>query len=69
MDRRFFLHGLFASVAGPVLANSPARSVRPVMRPDGALPSAQELVRASKLSGKTSLVFSDLKDGRILASS
>ncbi|UYP68158.1 D-alanyl-D-alanine carboxypeptidase/D-alanyl-D-alanine-endopeptidase [Thalassobacter stenotrophicus] len=69
MDRRFFLHGLFASVAGPALANSPAQSVRPVMRPDGALPSAQELVRASKLSGQTSLVFSDLKDGRILASS
>ena len=39
------------------------------MRPDGALPSAQELVRASKLSGQTSLVFSYLKDGRILASS
>ena len=69
MDRRFFLHGLLAGVAGPALANGPAQSVRPVMRPDGALPSAQELVRASKLSGQTSLVFSDLKDGRILASS
>lgn len=69
MDRRFFLHGLFASVAGPALANSPAQSVRPVMRPYGTLQSAQALVRASKLSGQTSLVFSDLKDGRILASS
>ena len=69
MDRRFFLHGLFASVAGPALANSPAQSVRPIMRPYGTLTSAQELVRASKLTGQTSLVFSDLKDGRILASS
>lgn len=73
MDRRFFLHGLLASAAGPAFAEAPARSLRPVMRPNGAipraLPNAEDLVRASKLSGQTSLVFAEVQSGRILAAS
>lgn len=73
MDRRFFLHGLLATAGGPAFAEGPIRSWRPRMRPEGAVsgavPNAQDLVRESKLSGHTSLVFSDVKSGRILASS
>ena len=73
MDRRFFLHGLAASIAGPVMAGGPEQSARPVMRPSGpmqrALPDAQDLIRAAKLSGQTSLVFYDVNSNRILASS
>lgn len=72
MDRRFFLHGLLAASASPALAEAPLRSVRPTVRPGDAavrvLPSAEDIVRASRLSGETSLLFSDLQSGQTIAS-
>ena len=72
ITRRGVLAGLLAGVAGPVLAEGPATSLRPVRRPDRgdlAVPSvdAEGLVAAAKLGGAVAFVVADARTGEVLA--
>ncbi len=69
-SRRVFLSGLLCGVAGTALAEAPAVSLRPQIRPEGgARPvasGAQKLIRAAKLGGQVGCSVSDAKTGLIL---
>ncbi|WP_127115487.1 D-alanyl-D-alanine carboxypeptidase/D-alanyl-D-alanine endopeptidase [Shimia sediminis] len=69
-SRRAFLSALAAGVATPALANPPATSLRPKLRPSGlrqrVAPGAGELIRAAGLKGKVGFAVADAKTGLVL---
>jgi D-alanyl-D-alanine carboxypeptidase/D-alanyl-D-alanine-endopeptidase (penicillin-binding protein 4) len=70
--RRFFLGGLLAGVAMPVLAEAPVRSLRPPARPAGgtavagAVPDAGGLIATAGLGGVTAFAVADARTGALL---
>ena len=70
LTRRAALGGLLASAASPLLADAPARSIRPAPRaPDffkEAVKSAAELVQEARLGGQVSFAVADARTGAIL---
>ena len=75
--RRFVISALLASAAGPVLANAPLSSLRPIARGVGrgrtgqpvaapAVKSARDLIEQAGLGGKVSFVVADAKTGLVL---
>lgn len=70
IGRRAVLAFLMYGVADMALANAPARSPRPVLKPGDAAkraaPAAERLVSAAKLGGKTSFAVADARSGELL---
>jgi len=71
--RRRFLAALLAGAAAPALAEAPARSLRPMPRPDAqgarpapAGPSGDDLVAAAKLGGSVAFLAVETGTGRVL---
>ena len=69
-SRRVFLGGLLSGAAGAALAEAPAVSLRPQLRPSaGAKPvvtGAEALIRAANLGGRVGFAVVDVKSGRTL---
>ncbi len=75
VTRRFVLGALLGGVAGQVMANAPLTSMRPIPRGGTALvpgksavPSLDEIISQSQLSGEISFVVADARTGEILES-
>lgn len=72
LTRRGLLGGMISAAALPALANAPARSLVPPMRPlrmaAGAVASADDLIRAAQLGGEVAFVVADAASGHILES-
>lgn len=70
VSRRALLGGLAAILPSPLLANAPLASLRPQARKSSlartALPSAQDLISRSGLSGKVVCAVADLRSGKVL---
>ncbi|QYK43621.1 MAG: D-alanyl-D-alanine carboxypeptidase/D-alanyl-D-alanine-endopeptidase [Paracoccaceae bacterium] len=77
-SRRWLIAALLSAAAAPVLAEAPARSIRPPPRPGTPRPAAEparaatpgpdlgRLVEAAKLGGATGLVVIDAASGRVI---
>ncbi|MGR3634886.1 MAG: D-alanyl-D-alanine carboxypeptidase/D-alanyl-D-alanine endopeptidase [Shimia sp.] len=72
VSRRVFLGLAAAGLATPSWANPPARSLRPVPRPDGLgtvnMPGIERLLNDAGVSGKVSVAVARVGDGKILES-
>ncbi|MCK8462742.1 D-alanyl-D-alanine carboxypeptidase/D-alanyl-D-alanine-endopeptidase [Aliiroseovarius sp. S1339] len=70
ISRRAILGGLGASLAGPVFANAPERSIRPAPKildfSKRTIPTAEALMADANLGGKIGFVVADSKTGLIL---
>ena len=75
VSRRWVIGALVAGVAGPVLAEAPVRSLRPLARPDAARVAAAPvvvrrgggaLVDAAKLGGQVGYLVVDAASGDVL---
>ncbi len=70
ISRRALLGGLGASLASPVFANAPERSIRPAPKlldfSKRLIPSADDLIAEANLGGKIGFVVADATTGRIL---
>ncbi|KZY30272.1 D-alanyl-D-alanine carboxypeptidase [Roseovarius sp. HI0049] len=70
VSRRFFLGGALGVLAGPGWAEAPEVSLRPRARPAPAapekLPTPEELVADSRLTGVVSFTVVDVKSGAVL---
>src|SRR5690554_1497379 len=72
ISRRGFLAGsaAVALLAGPALANAPAQSLRPVLRPAGGraarVPAAEALVAKAQLGGDVVFALAEAATGRML---
>lgn len=72
VSRRMILGALLGAAAGPALAESPFRSIRPVPRPrsgsQGAVqgPGLDALVQAARLGGAVSLAVADAATGQMI---
>lgn len=68
--RRAVLGFLLSGAANVALADAPARSPRPILKPGDAAkraaPPANRLVTAANLGGKTSFAVADVKTGEVL---
>ncbi len=75
-SRRWVLGALLAGASAPALANPPARSPLPPIRPPRAVtaapghaaPSVEALLAESRLSGQVAFVVADARNGRVLES-
>ncbi|WP_137701371.1 D-alanyl-D-alanine carboxypeptidase/D-alanyl-D-alanine endopeptidase [Marimonas lutisalis] len=76
-SRRGFLGAALAGLAGPVLANPPATSLRPVLRPGAGnmpakvasksrVPGAGALIDEARLGGRVAFTVADARTGLIL---
>lgn len=69
-SRRVFLSGLLAGLSTTAMANPPATSLRPRLRPAGltqrVAPGAGELIRSAGLSGQVSFAVADAGSGLLL---
>lgn len=70
ISRRALLGGLGASLASPVFANAPERSIRPAPKlldvSERLIPSADALIADANLGGKIGFVVAEAKTGLIL---
>lgn len=68
VSRRFLLSCGLAALAAPALADAPAVSLRPVLRPArGAVaPAVEALIAGAKLSGRVSFAVVDAVSGQVL---
>ncbi len=70
VSRRFFLGGALGVLAGPAWAGAPEVSLRPRARPAPAapkrVPTPEELIAESRLSGVVSFSVVDVKAGAVL---
>lgn len=72
ISRRIFIGSALGALVGRAWAEAPDVSIRPVARPGSArpvarrIPSAEELIEASGLSGDVGYVVLNTADGRIL---
>ncbi|ETX15987.1 D-alanyl-D-alanine carboxypeptidase [Roseivivax halodurans JCM 10272] len=70
LSRRSFLAALAASAAGPVLANAPETSLRPVARGEDVwartIPDLEEIIRDARLDGSFAFSVGNVETGEIL---
>lgn len=69
-SRRFFLTALTSTLATPLFANAPERSLRPQLRPDslGKQPvkTIEELIKAANLNGDVAFSVVEISSGKVL---
>lgn len=70
LSRRFFLTALTSTVATPLFANAPERSLRPHLRPEslGKQPvkTVEELIEAANLNGDVAFSVVEIGTGKVL---